>query len=58
MRDPRVPADCAAIYTTDWSGEFEPDYVLNPEWSIAEGAPEAARLLPLARSALSAARGG
>ena len=26
--------------------------------SISEGAPEAARLLPLARSALSAARGG
>jgi hypothetical protein len=26
--------------------------------SISEGAPEAARLLPLARSALTAARGG
>ena len=26
--------------------------------SISDGAPEAARLLPLARSALSAARGG
>ena len=26
--------------------------------SISEGAPDAARLLPLARSALSAARGG
>ena len=39
VRDPRIPTDCAAIYTTDWSGEFEPDYVLNPEWSTADGAP-------------------
>ena len=34
-----APADCAAIYTTDWSGAFAPDYVLNPAWSTAEGAP-------------------
>jgi hypothetical protein len=39
VRDPRIPADCTQIYTTDWSGVFAPGYVLNPEWSTAEGAP-------------------
>lgn len=39
VRDPRIPTDCAAIYTGDWSGDFAPDYVLNPEWSTADGAP-------------------
>ena len=39
VRDPRIPADCTAIYTTDWSGTFAPDYSLNPAWSTAEGAP-------------------
>ncbi|MBM7505728.1 hypothetical protein ACFPER_01330 [Agromyces aurantiacus] len=39
VRDPRVPTDCTAIYTTDWSGTFAPEYVLNPPWSTAEGAP-------------------
>lgn len=39
VRDPRIPADCTAIYTTDWSGAFAPDYALNPAWSTAEGAP-------------------
>lgn len=39
VRDPRIPADCVEIYTTDWSGVFAPGYVLNPEWSTAEGAP-------------------
>jgi hypothetical protein len=39
VRDPRIPADCTAIYTTDWSGTFAPDFVLNPAWSTAEGAP-------------------
>lgn len=39
VRDPRIPAECAEIYTTDWTGVFAPGYVLNPEWSIAEGAP-------------------
>jgi hypothetical protein len=37
--DPRIPADCTQIYTTDWSGVFAPGYVLNPEWSTAEGGP-------------------
>lgn len=39
VRDPRIPADCTQIYTTDWSGVFAPGYVLNPEWSTVEGAP-------------------
>jgi hypothetical protein len=37
--DPRIPAECTEIYSTDWSGVFAPGYVLNPEWSVAEGAP-------------------
>ena len=39
VRDPRIPADCPGIYTFDWSETFAPDYVLNPAWSTAEGAP-------------------
>ncbi|BDZ55486.1 hypothetical protein [Agromyces marinus] len=39
VRDERIPEDCTAIYTFDWSAEFAPDYVLNPEWSTADGAP-------------------
>ncbi|WP_400996255.1 hypothetical protein [Agromyces sp. GXQ0307] len=39
VRDERIPTDCAAIYTFDWSSTFAPDYVLNPEWSTADGAP-------------------
>ncbi|WP_438854056.1 hypothetical protein [Agromyces sp. M3QZ16-3] len=38
VRDERIPTDCAAIYTFDWSSTFAPDYVLNPGWSTAEGA--------------------
>jgi hypothetical protein len=39
VRDERIPTDCAAIYTFDWSSTFAPEYVLNPEWSTADGAP-------------------
>ncbi|WP_353826725.1 hypothetical protein [Agromyces sp. SYSU T0242] len=39
VRDPRIPEDCAAIYTFDWSSTFAPGYVLNPAWSTADGAP-------------------
>jgi hypothetical protein len=39
--------ECVDLYYEDGSMQ-----------SISEGAPEAARLLPLARSALTAARGG
>ncbi|MGR0319264.1 hypothetical protein [Agromyces sp. ZXT2-3] len=39
VRDERIPTDCAAIYTFDWSSTFAPGYVLNPEWSTADGAP-------------------
>ncbi|GAA1060419.1 hypothetical protein [Agromyces bracchium] len=39
VRDERIPTDCAGIYTFDWSSTFAPGYVLNPEWSTADGAP-------------------
>jgi hypothetical protein len=39
VRDERIPTDCAAIYTFDWSSTFAPGYALNPAWSTADGAP-------------------